>query len=254
VQPVNSVAPASSVSAAGPAAAAGKHKQDKTPEQITEAFSKGGLLVRTAQTNNAHYELRDNHISVDQGRDNNDVRLRKWSMAHSELKPNFFQMGPEHPREAAFLALPDKVGNHVVGVHEKDNFSGSIRPDMKNMPYEQSKAQMDQVLNTLKTNQRTNPKQQLDNSEIQTVGMPSDSIAGMLFNPAKPKFGQSASETTWEGGGKARFENMLQKAGPDFHGRSFPVFRYQDTGSGTRLEHFDTIRVPGQAADAAEAA
>jgi hypothetical protein len=247
-QAVQPAAPASQVSAT--ASIAGAHKEDTRPEEIAHAFNHGGLLIRTAQMNNAHHELRDNNMSVEDARANNG-HLRKWSMAHADLKPNYYLMGDDGTREAAFLALPDKVGNHVVGVHSQDAFSGGIKPDMKNIPHGTSRTQMNNVLNTLKNDQKARPDDRLDNSEIQTVGMPPASIAGMMFNPAK-KFGQKDNSTWAES--KPKFEQMLQKAGPDFHGRSFPVFGYEDTGTGTKLKHLDTIHVPVPASNSTGAA
>lgn len=222
-----------------PTAAA--HGDDKTPDDIQHTFKTSGLLIRTLQMKHAHKELHNCGVTIDEAsrqaaEGGGHGGLRKWSLAHADLKPQYYRMGPDSngplARHIAVLAMPDLAGEHVVGVHEKDQSSGNITSDTKTLRPEDSKHQVGALLDTLKGKQGQHGD--IENCEIQTVGIEPAAIAGLMFN--KPG-------GTWEGS-KAEVQTMLSKAGPEFHGRSFPVFTFAHDDGTTTLTHIDTLRAP----------
>jgi hypothetical protein len=223
------------------------HKDDISPDQIQKAFENGGLLIRTVKDENAVDEFKHTNVSIDQAKENLESGvtthsgLRKWSLAHAEVKPNYFMMGNNRPlqRTLGVLAMPDKVGNHVVGVHERDNFSGGIKDDMKNLSPDDAKTQMSKALNSIKDEQKQRPGKQLDNSEIQTVGIPSNSVAGLMY---RPRTGPATADD-WKAA-KSKVESRLSGAGPEFHGRTLPVFTYAEDGDKTTLTHLGSVHIP----------
>jgi hypothetical protein len=217
---------------------AGPHSHDKTPDDIQHAFRNSGLLIRTMQMQHAHKEFDRCGVTVEQALSHaagsgGHGGLRKWSLAHADLKPQYFMMGEEHSgpraRHLAVLAMPNLAGEHVVGVHEKDQGSGNIKPDTQVLAPDESRRQVGVLLNTLKGKQAEQGN--LENCEIQTVGIEPTSMAGLMFNKPGAK---------WEDS-KAQVQSMLSKVGPEFHGRSFPVFTYAHENGQTTLTHIDTL-------------
>jgi hypothetical protein len=243
VAPTHAIGPTSATSNVGAAASvASAHHDDRTPAEIQHAFKTSGLLIRTLQMKNAHHEFHNCNVSIDAAREQAKTGghggLRKWSLAHAELEPQYYKMGANvstMARPCAVLAMPDLVGNHVVGVYDKDHSSGGITDTMKPLTPDDRKKQIGGLLGTLKSNQAQHGS--LENSEIQTVGIAPGSIAALMFDPMSGQAGR----TTWQNS-KPKFEEMLSKAGPEFHGRNFPVFTFASKGGRTELTHIDTLR------------
>jgi hypothetical protein len=224
--------------------AASRAADDSHARDIQVAFSQGGLLVRTVQKKNAHQDLHNCAVTPDQAKALHDSRasshggLRKWSLGHADLRPNYFGMGTPTgiPRHMAFLALPEKMGDHVIGVHKRDQGSG--RPPVDPMVKLASDARMElkALLGELTSEQRGTPTEAIgDNNEIQTIGIRPEAVAGMLFTP-------SPSVRTWEAA-KNDFQKAINAAGPEFEGRSFPIFSYDtsDATHKTELRLLDTL-------------
>lgn len=205
-------------------------KHNSRPEDISAAFSGGGLLVRTVQLQHAHKELHQCGVGVETARSqhatgaNQHGGLRKWTLAHSSLVPNYFGMGKDitgMPRHMAFLALPEKVGPHIVGIHEKDKASGNVAPDTALIHEADARFHLSNMLKTIMKEQGVRQGERLENNEVQTVGIEPDAIAGMLFYP-------TVSKPDWRST-KAEFQKVIDKGGPEFTGRTFPVFTYQQS-------------------------
>lgn len=215
---------------------------DSRPADIEAAFARDGLLVRTVQQQKAHGDLENCHLTVDQARtlqaQGKHSGLRKWTLAQTDLKPNFYKMGPEAtgmPRHMAFLALPDKVGEHVVGVHDKDASSGNVTADTRIMSSADARMDLNKMLGRLKSNQSERPNAPLENNEVQTVGVEPAAIAGMLFHP-------TVMARDWAAA-KGDFQKAIDKGGADFAGRTFPVFTYEvnPTTNKTELRLLDNL-------------
>jgi hypothetical protein len=93
---------------------------------------------------------------------------------------------------------------------------------------------MQDLLTELKTQQSEHPDNPLENSEIQTVGVPPDALAGLVF------YGSNGQ--TWEAA-KPQFQKAINRAGPEFDGKSYPVFTYKVEGGKTKLEYLETLKV-----------
>ena len=248
LQNLNAIAPNDSLSVstrAGHAVHASLKAGDNSrPEDISAAFSRGGVLVRTVQLPHAHKELHHCGISVDNARNlhasgaSQHGGLRKWTLAHANLVPNYFAMGPNvtgMPRHMAFLALPEKVGRHIVGIHEKDNASGNVAPDMSVIHDADARFHLNKMLASLIKEQNVRQSERLENNEVQTVGIEPGAIAGLLFYPVPSKPHWLAA--------RADFQKVIDKGGPEFAGRAFPVFTYQQD-EGTQvpaLKLLDTL-------------
>ncbi|MDU8499525.1 hypothetical protein RYB01_10050 [Pseudomonas syringae] len=198
---------------------------DSRPEDIQAAFANGGLLIRTVQQKYAHKELERCNVDIDQARaaqmQGDHGGLRKWTLGHADLMPNFFGMGhgaTGMPRHMAFLALPEKVGEHVVGIHDKDAASGNVTAATHFMHPADARMDLNNMLGRLRSNQKSQPGERLENNEVQTVGVEPGAIAGMLFHPTMAKSSWAAA--------KKDFQSAIDKGGPEFAGRTFPVFSY----------------------------
>lgn len=205
------------------------------PEDIQAAFAREGLLVRTVQQKYAHKELESCNVNIDQARaaqaQGNHGGLRKWTLAHADLTPNFFGMGhgaTGMPRHMAFLALPEKVGQHIVGIHDKDAASGNVTADTHFMHPADARVDLNKMLGRLKSAQNSQRGERLENNEVQTVGVEPGAIAGMLFQPTMAK-------NTWAAA-KKDFQSAIDKGGPEFSGRSFPIFSYATNERSGRTE------------------
>lgn len=237
-QSINAATPMQTTAAAATSLAA----HDSHPRDIQAAFSQGGILIRTVQKKHAHQELHNCDVDLAQvrqlhaGGTETHGGLRKWSLGHAELCPNYFMMGvgSQFDRHMAFLALPEKVGAHVVGIHECDASSGNPT-DTTVMTPQDARLGLNGLLGKLKNNQREKPDAPLINNEVQTVGVAPQAIAGMLFHP-------SAKAKTWEAA-RSDFQNAINAGGAEFAGRTFPIFSYavdERTGR-TELRLLDSL-------------
>ncbi|WP_447892441.1 dermonecrotic toxin domain-containing protein [Pseudomonas marginalis] len=213
---------------------------------IIEAFEKDGLLIRTLQLRNAHLEFHNTGENLDSIRAQGDANrghggLRKWSLAQADLLPNYYKMGDNAgalPRNMAILALPEKLQDNITAIHEKDAFSGNIQADTRYLGREKAREGMQGLLNDLKNQQGEHPGSALENSEIQTVGVPPDALVGLVF------YGSNGQ--TWEAA-KPQFQKAINRAGPEFDGKSYPVFTYKVEGGKTQLEYLETLEVDTKA-------
>ncbi|MFY0751539.1 dermonecrotic toxin domain-containing protein [Pseudomonas sp. NFX5] len=213
---------------------------------VIEAFEKDGLLIRTLQLRNAHLEFHNTGETLDNIRAQGDANrghggLRKWSLAQADLLPNYYKMGDNAgalPRNMAILAFPEKLQNNITAIHEKDAFSGNIQADTRYMGQENARKGMQDLLTELKTQQGEHPDNPLENSEIQTVGVPPDALAGLVF------YGSNGQ--TWEAA-KPQFQRAINRAGPEFDGKSYPVFTYKVEEGKTRLVYLETLKVDTKA-------
>ena len=209
---------------------------------IIEAFQKDGLLIRTLQLRNAHLEFHNTGENLDSIRAQGEANrghggLRKWSLAQADLLPNYYKMGDNAgalPRNMAILALPEKLQDNITAIHEKDAFSGNIQADTRYLGREKAREGMQGLLNDLKNQQGEHPGSALENSEIQTVGVPPDALVGLVF------YGSNGQ--TWEAA-KPQFQKAINRAGPEFDGKSYPVFTYKVEGGKTKLEYLETLKV-----------
>ena len=209
---------------------------------IIEAFQKDGLLIRTLQLRNAHLEFHNTGENLDSIRAQGEANrghggLRKWSLAQADLLPNYYKMGDNAgalPRNMAILALPEKLQDNITAIHEKDAFSGNIQADTRYLGREKAREGMQGLLNDLKNQQGEHPGSVLENSEIQTVGVPPDALVGLVF------YGSNGQ--TWVAA-KPQFQKAINRAGPEFDGKSYPVFTYKVEGGKTKLAHLETLKV-----------
>ncbi|QDG60105.1 dermonecrotic toxin domain-containing protein [Pseudomonas sp. NIBRBAC000502773] len=213
---------------------------------IIDAFEKDGLLIRTLQLRNAHLEFHNTGETLDNIRAQGDANrahggLRKWSLAQADLLPNYYKMGDNAgalPRNMAILAFPEKLQDNITAIHEKDAFSGNIQADTRYIGRENARKGMQDLLTDLKTQQSEHPENPLENSEIQTVGVPPDALAGLVF------YGSNGQ--TWEAA-KPQFQRAINRAGPEFDGKSYPVFTYKVEEGKTRLVYLETLKVDTKA-------
>ena len=211
---------------------------NSSPEDVQSSFRNEGLLVRTVQEKNAHYEFAGTGSTLPQASGEETPYLRKWSYAHQNLQPNYFNMGPDSVffgRHMGVVARPEQVGQHVVGVYQKDAFSGNVQPGMTTMPVDQANSEIANLRGQLFDAQRERPGQPLENSEIQTVGVDPAAMSGFLFHPSRVV-------ATWDQA-QPGFDNWASQAGPEFTDRTFPVFTYESTSGGTNLTHLDDINL-----------
>lgn len=215
--------------------------------QIEQAFDQGGLLVRSCQMKHAHLDF--NHeldIAPRPGEPCDGGYLRKFVLAQKDLVPNFYKMGPDvtaMPRCIGVLTLPDKMGDHLVGIHSTDQFSGAQPTGKSYLDHGTASTQLAGLLAELKATQAERPGEKLDNNEIQSVGVPPDAMAGLLFSPSTAMGGYP----DWNAA-KADFQKVADKMHACYDGQQFPVFGYQQEGTGpTRLVQIDSLTVrPGQ--------
>jgi hypothetical protein len=213
---------------------------------IIEAFQTDGLLIRTLQLRNAHLEFHNTGENLDSIRAQGEANrghggLRKWSLAQADLLPNYYKMGDNAgalPRNMAILALPEKLQNNITAIHEKDAFSGNIQADTRYLGPEKAREGMQTLLKELKDQQGEHPGSALENSEIQTVGVPPDALVGLVF------YGSNGQ--TWETA-KPQFQKAINRAGPEFEGKSYPVFTYKVEDGKTKLEYLDMLEVDTKA-------
>ncbi|QNM95077.1 hypothetical protein [Chitinimonas koreensis] len=215
--------------------------------QIQDAFAGGGLLVRSCQMKHAHLDFNhDLDIEPRPGQPCDGGYLRKFVLAQQDLVPNFYKMGPEvaaMPRCIGVLTLPDKMGDHLVGIHATDQASNAQPTGKSYLDHGTASARLASVLAELKADQAERPGQPLDNNEIQAVGVPPDALAGLLFSPNSALGGYP----DWEAA-KPAFQQVADKMHACYDGQQFPVFGYRQEGNGpTELVHIDSVTVrPGQ--------
>lgn len=213
---------------------------------IVEAFQTGGLLIRTLQLRNAHLEFHNTQENLESIRAQGDTNrghggLRKWSLAQADLLPNYYKMGDNAgalPRNMAILAMPEKLHDNITAIHEKDAFSGNIQADTHYLGKEKARESMKSLLRDLQNQQSEHPDSALENSEIQTVGVPPDALVGLVF------YGSNGQ--TWEAA-KPQFQNTINRASNEFDGKAYPVFTYKVEGGKTQLEYLDTLTVAARA-------
>ncbi len=218
----------------------------KSYRHIVEAFQTEGLLIRTLQLRNAHLEFHNTHENLESIRSQGDADrghggLRKWSLAQADLLPSYYKMGDHAgalPRNMAILAMPEKLQDNITAVHEKDAFSGNIQADTRYLGPEKARESMKSLLRDLKNQQGEHPDSALENSEIQTVGVPPDALVGLVF------YGSNGQ--TWEAA-KPQFQKVINRASNEFDGKEYPVFTYKVEGGKTKLEYLDTLKVAARA-------
>ncbi|MFJ3486923.1 hypothetical protein ACIPL1_26445 [Pseudomonas sp. NPDC090202] len=241
-QHVSTATPLQNAAPVAPSMAA----HDSQPRDIQAAFAQGGLLVRTVTKANAHHELHHCDVTVDEAKQRHTDGatshggMRKWTLGHTDLRPNYYLLGGNtgFPRHMAFLALPEKVGEHVVGIHDTDASSGNPHDKRAMLPAD-ARFGLNKMLGRLQANQQERPDQPLITNEVQTVGVKPEAIAGMLFQP-------SSKARSWEAA-RQDFQTAIDSGGEEFAGRSFPVFSYAtDERSGkSELRLLDTLTRQG---------
>ena len=239
-------------------------------QAIINKFNDSGLLVRTAQLNNAHLEFQDAGAPASEFSGVKEKRYgpkRNWSLIHNRLIAGPYKMvstaeeeeelkdlqakGPAGKalldkkfRSIGLLAAPDAIGNdRFLKFSEADlSSSATMTGQEKTFSPDQFKSQMEGLRNTLLQKQK-DYKGRLDNSEIQTVGFNTDAVKALLFKPggfkdwaeAKPKFQEVVKKITTT--------NDLPGFTPSTL-KEIQIFTYKinETEKTTTLEYLDTLK------------
>jgi hypothetical protein len=190
--------------------------QDPATGTQVEQIFRNGVLVRTVQT-------RDVPLNFNQ----NPKYRYKWTYNDSQLKPNFFNMGPEAGplgRTIGIVLDPNRVGPHYIGISPTDSASGAwLNPGEAPMPADEATNKLNDLQNHLhdKQNEPVNQGKPLDNNEIQTNGFDPNSVVGLVvYNlnaPGRP--------------------NQVQNVVNQLPVPSIPIINYTVDGNGD--PHFD---------------
>ncbi len=216
------------------------------PEEIINEFNHGGIMIRTLQEKFAKFEFTNCSINIYEALFiANKVGfggLRKWTLAQSDLLPNYYKMGEEvggMGRYIAIIALPSLLDKCVVGIHEKDNFSGNVQRNMQFMSKITQESEFKKLLTNLKREQSTRSVP-LENNETQTVGITPRALVGFIYYPTSginvPRDWKSA---------KGKFENIIKevcKTDSTFINIDFHVFTYKVDNKKTKLIYLDTLQ------------
>jgi hypothetical protein len=164
--------------------------------------------------------------------------LRKWTLAHKDLLPNYYKMGPEVMAAARYMAIladPNKVGNRFVGFHEQDAFSGNLRAGTKLINQPEATDKIKDLLGKLKRSQEK-IKKPLENNEVQTLGFSREAVNALLFKGS----GDSTKPESWQAAKPdfQRLVNGIQGKGPM---KSFHVFTYVVKEGHTSLQYLDKL-------------
>ncbi|MCL9783360.1 hypothetical protein M9194_18180 [Vibrio sp. S4M6] len=190
---------------------------------VLDLFSGDGLLIRSVQTKNLWHELT--------GETQNDTKTtaskRNWSLMSSELKDNYYKMGPETglmPRDFAVLASPHGLSENVIGIYETDQASSSSEPiDKQTLSSEEVMVGLSKLKSNLVEKQKSTTGR-IDNSEIQTLGLNPKGVVGLLFYPSKT--GLSFDDF------KDKIQRQFEKSGSGFHNKEMPIFEFSRDDNG----------------------
>lgn len=216
-----------------------------SPQNVIDIFNNGGLLARTVQEKHARSEFENCNDSISSAMTRQTQGghggLRKFSLIQNELFPSLYKMGDDvgaFGRFMGVLAIPDKVGEHVVAIHSKDNSSGNITSDMNYMSHSEASNGISNLLTELKSNQKERPNEALENNEIQLVGINPESLVGFIYYPTKgfgiPKDWHQA---------RGKFEKLIDSSKDNIPFNEMHVFTYNHNDNKTDLVHLDTLNV-----------
>ncbi|WP_341528600.1 DUF4157 domain-containing protein [Nostoc sp. UHCC 0302] len=211
-------------------------------QEIINKFNTGGLLIRTMQKQHAEKEFDHLEATVEEALEmakrGNHSGLRKWSLTHKDLLPNYFKMGPEVTTMARYMAVlvdPSQVGDSYIGFHEKDAFSGNLQPDTKLVEQDKAISEIEDLLKKLKQNQEKSANA-LENNEVQTLGFSANSVAGLMYKAG----GGMSGPKQWSAA-KSDFQRLVNTMGKKLNQQTFQVFTYEIEGKQTKLVYLDTL-------------
>ncbi|MFI0780215.1 hypothetical protein [Streptomyces sp. NPDC021212] len=268
-------------SAGNAAAVAALHAVQRAPEGAQEARAgaipseaqdlmrkagEGGVLVRSVQWNNLPYEFTSDDVRTPEAsRGRNEAGqhggLTKWSLLHQDLVPNFFKMhfdpetaAPPMSRFMGTMADPeafmDGEGSRFLEISSNDRASNNFAPEgSESRSSGEAREELKRLLAEMKERQQGSPGERLDNTEIQTLGVPSGAVSGFLFSPngqyanwaqARPTFQKvvdAVCASDAPKGLKGRDREHFKPSGR----REFHVFTCEH-GDTSRLTYLETLR------------
>lgn len=214
-------------------------------QKLEEYFRREGLLVRTTLLSSLGNNFVNINVSIDNAREaqNNNSKYygpkRRWSIAHSNIKPNFFMMGEETnsliARHLAIMIVPSLVDwTRYLAISSKDASSGfNIGTNDKLMDEETAKRTYYRVLNEIKGSSLIEQNQ---NSEISTLGFDIKAFCGLLFHGTEE----------WWNANIGRIKEQLKILKKDYKINKVDVYTYNSdnkSANKTVLTYKETIEL-----------
>ena len=221
-------------------AIAASSEANMTPKQIVDAYNNDGLMVRTVQSKNLHFEFEGGAGSLDQIRDNAVINQtsplsRNWSLIQKESTDMLYKMGPDvgsFPRSLGVIALPERTTNNILEVNDTDQSSNSRISDNQNsMDPTRADTEISKLKQTLID--RTKEGTMNQNSEIKTFGLLADAMVGFIHSGDIDTLKSDL----------IKIQNVLNGAGSEFDGRSFPVLKINtDSDGNSTFQEIDSLQ------------
>lgn len=158
-------------------------------QELENYFKERGLLVHTVQLEHLGANFKcltttENQTSGNTEGSKYDSPKKNWSIAHPDIKPNFYKMGKDvcgFPRHIAIMAVPSLIDwTKYLAISSQDMSSNSrISKDTKPLDPQEAMSLYDKVLAQLK---KSTPTEQNQNSEVSTLGFDIKAFCGLLFH------------------------------------------------------------------------